>query len=174
MYKKIKNFIETFIIIFLVILLGITKVPNLFGIESRIALSGSMEPEIHTGALVYVDKDFNSDDIYVGNIIAFKINDGTPVIHRIASVDEENQEVMTKGDANENEDFAPVPYENIIGVLKWNIPYIGYPIYYITNGVHWLVTTMKGWVTLAIFILAIYGLNQIFSKETEEKVNGKQ
>ena len=63
-----------------------------------------------------------------GDIIAYKTNKNI-IVHRIIRQLEENDEIFiyTKGDANNNEDNFIVKKENIIGIVRFKIPYIGYP-----------------------------------------------
>ena len=84
-----------------------------------------MEPEIHVGAVVYA----KAEEGYmpeVGDIITYRFTGGTLVTHRIAAVNEAEQTVTTKGDANDSADQTPVPYSNIVGVYAFDIPYLGY------------------------------------------------
>lgn len=83
--------------------------------EHYVVLSGSMEPEIHTGAMVYVDKNVTVENIETGDVIAFKTNTML-VTHRVTEKDDKNKNFITKGDANENVDFAPVPYDMYEGL----------------------------------------------------------
>lgn len=54
--------------------------------------------------------------------------------HRVIEVNEETREFKTKGDANEVEDLAPVPFENVIGKAGMSVPMVGYiPLYMRTN-----------------------------------------
>lgn len=96
-----------------------------FGISTYGVLSGSMEPAIKTGALVFVDTKVTCEDMSVGDVAAFDIGDGTVVTHRIVSIDPENRTIQTKGDANANEDLAPVPFDSVFGESVGSIPMLG-------------------------------------------------
>ncbi len=48
------------------------------------------------------------------------------VTHRIVYVDQEEGVVTTKGDANQVHDSAPVPFDAILGKVRFHIPEIGY------------------------------------------------
>lgn len=100
-------------------------VPKVLGYRPYIVLSGSMEPEIHTGSMAYIDT--KDTDIEPGDIMAFYESNGAVVTHRAVRGNAESG-YATKGDANDAEDFNIVPQENVIGTYRWSIPYLGYII----------------------------------------------
>ncbi len=100
-------------------------VPRIFGCEEFAVLSGSMVPTIPVGSLV-VDKKADNASIEVGDIVTYQISEETLVTHRITAIDEAAKTVTTKGDANNVEDGAPVPFSSIIGVYAFHVPYVGY------------------------------------------------
>ena len=88
-FKKIINVFSSILlvifILFAVLLVGV----RLVGIEPYIVLSGSMEPEIHTGALIYVDKITPEEacNLKVGDTVTYLINNsGTRVNHKFYEV----------------------------------------------------------------------------------------
>lgn len=125
MLKKICNFCSSLIFIILLLIALVMFVPNILGYKSFAVISGSMEPNIHVGSIVYAkEADFN--DLKVDDIISYQLSSDTMVTHRIVSIDNEKQTVVTKGDANDVEDSAPVSKENIIGKVAFSIPLLGY------------------------------------------------
>lgn len=98
-------------------------VPRLMGYEIYEVVSGSMEPEIPVGSVIYV-KAAEPGTIAAGDVIAFGRN-GSVVTHRV----EENRyvegEFITKGDANSEEDMEPVKYDSLIGKVERHIPVLG-------------------------------------------------
>lgn len=88
--------------------------------------SGSMEDVLSKGDVVIVDRKSNNYDI--GDIIAYKYG-GKIIVHRINKIIDSNDEyfVYTKGDANNNIDKYKITKDMIIGVVKFKIPFIGYP-----------------------------------------------
>ena len=94
--------------------------------------SGSMHPVFDRGSVVITeqvkDKYDNYNKLKEGEIIAFKA-DKIIVVHRIIRIVNIGDEVYyyTKGDANEEEDNYLIKKENIIGIVRFKIPYIGYP-----------------------------------------------
>ncbi len=115
-------------------------------LKAFIVLSGSMEPEIKTGSVVFVKKE---EKYNIGDIIAFSANGSKKdvVTHRIAQV--KSTEVyygdptfLTKGDANNNIDNWEVKSGYIKGKVFFTIPYLGY----ITN----TAKDPKGFIALVI------------------------
>ena len=72
-------------IVFVILLVGV----RVFGIEPHIVLSGSMEPEILTGSMVYVDK-LSPDEaasLQPGDTVTYQVDHrGTKVTHKIYNV----------------------------------------------------------------------------------------
>ena len=94
--------------------------------------SGSMHPIFDRGSVVITeqvnDKYDNYDKLKEGEIIAFKAEKNV-VVHRLIRIVNVGDEVYyyTKGDANKEEDNYLIKKENIIGIVRFKIPYIGYP-----------------------------------------------
>lgn len=151
----------TFIVI---IAASCISVPKLFGIEPFITLSGSMEPGIPTGSVVFIDtKDKN---VHEGDIIAFKSGDGqgATVTHRAVKISEDGT-ITTKGDNNEVEDLAPLKPEYVIGKYKLCIPKIGKILS--------KLDAKKNVVIGAFLILAnivMAALEKIFDDDGEEEI----
>lgn len=96
------------------------KVPNIGGYFPLIVLTDSMYPEIKGGDLIFC-RTAEPEDIAVGDVIAFfdpAGNGSSMVTHRVVEVTQENGSPVwkTKGDANNVEDSAPVPAENLVGI----------------------------------------------------------
>ena len=101
-------------------------VPKVFGYEMYTVISGSMEPSIPTGSLVYI-KDMEPQDVTDGDVIAFYGgHDSNAIItHRVVKNRVVMGEFVTKGDANEKEDMNPIPYMNFLGRVELSIPVVG-------------------------------------------------
>lgn len=98
--------------------------PKVIGMDIGIVKSGSMEPTIPTGSIVYM-REQPLDTIQEEDVIAFSLGDST-VIHRVVGFAKEGKGFLTKGDNNEAVDFAPVSYEQVTGKVVFHIPYFGY------------------------------------------------
>lgn len=99
-------------------------VPKFVGVMPYIVESGSMEPQIHTGAVAFIDT--HDKDVAVGDVVTYKIGEAGSekyVTHRI--VGDVPDGYITKGDANEVEDANSVKQEQIVGTYRYSIPYAG-------------------------------------------------
>ena len=125
MVKKICNILSTLVMVVLALIAAALIVPKFLGYEQFAVLSGSMEPSIHVGAIVYA-KAAEPDTLKNGDIVTYRLGNETRVTHRIVEIDTAAQTVITKGDANDAQDASPVLFENIQGKYAFNIPYLGY------------------------------------------------
>lgn len=96
------------------------------GIKPYITMSGSMEPEIHTGSVCFVDTKATYTEIQVGEVIAFEASTGGLVTHRVIAITNEGME--TKGDSNDVTDGVSTTPANFRGKTLFSIPYVGYVI----------------------------------------------
>ena len=117
------NVSGTLILIAVIAITVPIAVPRLMGYESYYIETGSMEPTLPVGCVVYAEsvdpRSVETDDIIV------YYSHGTVVTHRVVINQYFYEEFVTKGDANEKEDVNPVPYSELIGRVKYHIPYIG-------------------------------------------------
>ena len=151
--KKIWNAVTTVLVALVVIFAIFLMGSRLVGLQVYSVISGSMEPTYSVGDLLYV-KMVDPDAIKEGDVITFVLNeDLTVATHRVVSVDSENQEFTTKGDANKTEDANPVHFNNLIGVPVLSIPLLGYVSAYIQNPPGLYVAIAVGVVLLAIVFL---------------------
>lgn len=100
-------------------------VPRLFGYQIYTVISGSMEPDIPLGGLVYV-QERDPKTVVEGDVIAYYGNqDGAIITHRVVYNQTVVQNFVTKGDANDREDMIPVSYDRLLGVVVKTIPKLG-------------------------------------------------
>lgn len=125
MLEKICKVLSTIIMVVLLILAVLLIGPKLLGFQGYAVLSGSMEPDIPVGSIVY-DKEVEPETLKIGDVITYQLSDNTLVTHRIISIDANTEEIITKGDANDVEDGAPVSYSNVVGKMSFSVPLIGY------------------------------------------------
>ncbi|MBA3037933.1 MAG: signal peptidase I [Desulfobacterium sp.] len=94
-----------------------------------IVLSGSMVPVIQVGDVIVVD-DIRTEDVQIGDIIAFKDPGGRPnvlITHRVKEIIRgDNLSFQTKGDAVEDPDPFTVKAEDVVGKTVFVIPSLGY------------------------------------------------
>lgn len=170
-FKIIKNIVGIALLLFLLLVVG-TFIPIPGNYKIFTVQSGSMEPAIHPGSLIFV---MPRTDYKVGDIVTRKTNDPkVTVTHRIIEITESNGETayITQGDANNAEDPEEATQSQIIGREIFSLPYIGYPIGY--------ARTAPGFLFLVIIpaVIIIYEeANKIkreialkFKKRKEKKV----
>ena len=102
-------------------------VPRYFGYSSYIVASGSMEPAIPTGSVVY-SRHVDPADLEAGDIIVFanEARRKEPITHRVVNNNRLTGTLITKGDANSHYDVDPVLYSKVLGRVDRYVPYIGY------------------------------------------------
>lgn len=90
--------------------------------------SGSMTGTIDKGDIVVYESYKNKEKINQNTIIIFE-KEGVQIVHRIVEIINSNNEVRyyTKGDSNQKQDDGYITSNNIKGIVKFKIPYIGYP-----------------------------------------------
>ena len=100
--------------------------PKILNYQAYTVISGSMEPEIETGSLVYIGK-VKPQDVQAEDVIAFYGGrDSNAIItHRVVENRVIMGEFITKGDANQTNDMNPVSYEELIGRVELTIPKFG-------------------------------------------------
>ena len=112
-------------IVFLLIIISLLPLPGNYKVLS--VLSGSMEPAIKTGSIVFVRPVGNYK---VNDIITFPGSgvDAQPITHRIVETKEAEGTIFykVKGDANDAADWQEVPREEVIGKVLFSIPFFGY------------------------------------------------
>lgn len=163
MLKKVCGFFSTILLVALLVLAVLLIVPKMMGYQEMAVLSGSMEPNIHVGAIVYV-KETSFEDITENDVITYRISDGTYVTHRVVKVNETDQTIVTQGDANDSADNSPVAAEQIVGKAHFDIPLIGYISIYAKTPVG--IGVICG---VLIVIILLNFLPDIFAKEENEK-----
>lgn len=106
------------------IMIGKSKgIPQIFGYSFMRVVTGSMEPVIKTGSVIFV-KNCGEDDIQEQDIITFYSADpeieGMIVTHRVVGISSVNGERLftTRGDANNKDDDHLVGGEALIGKVK--------------------------------------------------------
>ena len=120
----------------LIIIYLIIFIPVLWGKRPLVVISGSMEPILKVGGILYYEK-INLDDFKKDDILVYQLNEHI-VSHRIVNINEYGFE--TKGDNNNSSDSYIVDKNNVIGKgNNWSIPYIGYYADFIYNHKYLLI-----------------------------------
>lgn len=116
----------TILLIIVIVLCVPLTVPRLFGYEVYTVISGSMEPAIPTGSLVYT-KSIAPEDVKKDDVIAFysSTDNGAIITHRVVKNQVVEGKFVTKGDANAKEDAMPTEYSNLLGKVELSVPFMG-------------------------------------------------
>lgn len=112
--------------ILLILMCLILFILKLRGISPYIVLSGSMEPALKTGGIVWVRDDHTLPA--VGDIIMYKRGDSF-ITHRVTA--REGDWYITKGDANPEADPVPVCTEEVKGKVIYSVPFAGYAVMFL-------------------------------------------
>jgi len=93
-----------------------------------------MSPTLHLGDMVIV-AEVSPSAIREGDIIDFR-QGGTSVIHRVIDIEETggSRQFITKGDANDNADVAPVSSDRVKGKVVFNVPKVGWVALVLRSG----------------------------------------
>ena len=159
MLSKICNILSYILIICLLIIAGLLFVPRILGYEVLAVVSGSMEPTISVGSLVYA-KDIDFSDYKVGDIVTYRLSDETLVTHRVVEVNSDGTELTMKGDANQTNDGIKVNDSNVVGKVMYHLPLLGYLSLYVTTPLGIVMVC----IIIFILILLLY-LPEVFTKE---------
>ena len=132
MMKKVGKILTTLFVIIITIycsciiiqkIMWKDKTPNIFGVKNYIVLTGSMDPTIEVGDIVFVKetKEVNEKDI-----IAFKV-DKAIVTHRVVEKIKKDSGTYyrTKGDANNSADSELVKASAVEGKYVFRVGKIG-------------------------------------------------
>lgn len=123
--NKNKGIKLTILTVFTILVMFVIGIFNYVPVS---VVSESMLPNISVGDAIIYKKINSSEDLNKGNIIVF-VKKNIIVIHRIENIKSVDgvRHIITKGDNNKEVDDWVVLDEDIIGVYKFKIPYIGYP-----------------------------------------------
>ncbi len=159
-YKTVINLILVVLLLIGALVIFSTVNPSekykLFTVQS-----GSMEPKIHTGSVIFtrVVERYQVDDI----VTRKTKNSKTTITHRI--VREADGKFFTKGDANDGEDREEVLPEEIVGKFYLTIPYLGYLVSF--------SKTSQGFILIIIIpaTILIYEELRKIKKEIKKKLD---
>lgn len=117
-------------------------------------MSGSMEPAIGTGSIVFV-AETPPEEIEENDVITYRSGSDL-VTHRVAEKYESTTSLRfrTKGDANDALDPDPVYRDDVVGTVLFSIPFIGYVVSF--------GNTTAGYVTLVLIPVTLFIFNELW------------
>lgn len=164
---KIWGVISTLLVIAVLLLAAALVGVRLFGYTPFAVLSPSMTPQYAPGDLIYI-KETPLDQIVEGDVITFVADaDSTVVTHRVVEVDRDGRKFYTQGDANANRDGNPVLYENVLGVVEFSLPKLGYVSTYVSS------ETGRYAAMAGVFVLILLWILPELLRPEEKKVEEK-
>ena len=120
------------------------------GVAIYEVVSGSMEPTIPTGSMVFLDVD--DRDFEVGDVVAYHVDipEYDPVLHRIYAPGDELGTWKMKGDANDGIDFegsdkSNIREDDIVGTVFLHVPLLG--------AILWFCSLFPWWVLMTLFVV---------------------
>ena len=101
---------------------------TVFGCSLLVFRSGSMSPEIDTGALALA-RPVAATELEPGDIVNVRASDGSEITHRVveATVRGDEASLVLKGDANSAPD-AEVYTVETVDLVEASVPYLGYVV----------------------------------------------
>ena len=111
-----------------IIMIGtVMLISNQFYYGALVIATDSMTGELNKGDVAIFEK-YEDQFLREGQVIVFDQN-GTMVVHRIADIKIINEvtRYYTKGDANDANDVGFRLKEDIVGLVNYKLPYIGFP-----------------------------------------------
>ena len=104
----------------------------LLGVRPMVVLSGSMEPAMPVGSVIFT-RPVDTNDLKVGDIITFSASGQAAVVsnplvtHRVSGITDDGagRRFITKGDANQGDDQMAIAAAQVVGRVVVTIPYLG-------------------------------------------------
>ena len=126
--------------------------------EAKVVMTGSMQPSINPGDLVFSVSDSyvkpGLNDVVIYQAKRFNGEVVAPFAHRIVGGDAKNGWI-TKGDANEQADVQKPDFEDITGVVVLTLPNVG------------LFINIRSLIFLAVLTISIYLTKEILRGTNE-------
>lgn len=126
--KSISFYVERVSLLLVVIIIFL--VSGVFKYSLSAIASDSMYPALKRGDAIVIEEvtSKNVDTLKKDMIVAF-YEEERIVTHRIVSIelDEGETYIITKGDNNDSKDVTKKKKDDIIGIVRLRIPYLGYP-----------------------------------------------
>lgn len=126
----------------------------LFDVRPLVFRSGSMEPEISTGALAFA-REMPASEVSDGDVVSVVNAAGHRVTHRVVSrgQDAEGEFLILKGDANESPDEEQYRVDSVYRVV-FDVPWLGRAATAAASPIGWLAS---GAAVMLLLMVAFRG-----------------
>jgi signal peptidase I len=153
-------------------------IPSLLGYDRYVIVSGSMEPAIGTGSVVY-DRAVPVEELAMGDVVTFmpppEFHQTDPVTHRIHKISRGSngtRQFRTKGDANESVDPWTIVFDGPDQArVEHHVEKVGYVYMALSNRwVQLLVIGLPSMVLVALIGTALWReAGEAVTREEREK-----
>lgn len=136
----------------------VTLLPMLIGWRAFVVQSGSMEPRIKVGDAVLAAPGHDAQDL-LGRVTVFTDQDvvAQTKVHRVTAINSDGT-LTTQGDANPTPDSATVPLDDVFGLGRLLVRYVGLPLVWAQTG---------QWIWLGLFLLSLLLAGLAISRDQE-------
>jgi signal peptidase I len=144
--------------------------PALLGWQPTTVSSGSMMPRLHVGD-VSVAKPVSKAPA-LQQVVLFHDPDhpGKLRLHRFVRVDDEGR-MITRGDANHDDDSSPVTMEDLEGVAVLRVPYLALPVVWLREG-RWLPLALVAAGLLLVTAGSRLNQGMVLDEPDDEETSG--
>jgi len=142
--------------------------------DSFLVLSGSMEPLLSPGDVIFVDA-VRPEDVRVGDVVTFRATlrpDAPLVTHRVIRIVEGERGLAfeTQGDANDAPDAQLVQARQLVGRYDFHIPYWGLVFAFARTKAGYLVLfVLPGSIILVRELVRVYRELDKWDRERQER-----
>lgn len=139
------------------------ELPGVLGVKPAVVLSGSMDPAIQVGDLIFVN-DCDPAALKEGDVVCY-LSSGKAITHRVVSIaegDDGQPRLVTKGDANNAEDRLAVSFDQVQG--QWSgarVPGLGNAILF--------MQTPAGMILFIVCPLALFFAWDVWRRRRMDK-----
>jgi signal peptidase len=183
--QRLVNVLTWIAFVAALVILGLMLVPGLLGWQRYVIVSGSMEPTIPKGSVVY-DAVVPVSELQVGDVITFapppEFHISDPVTHRIIEIgiappnsDHPGERTFrTQGDANDAPDAWTLVFDHERQTeVVHHLPYVGYV--YMALDHRWVQLLVVGIPALVIVVVLLASLWRLAGESVrEERARARQ
>jgi len=176
MRKKLKtvfNVLQWFlttVLVLVVLLLVFTAFNPIKSFQVLRVMSGSMEPKIKVGSVVFIQK-VKLETLEESNIITFASQEdpNMSITHRLVKIEEKEGKTVfkTRGDANNSDDITETLPSQVKGKVVFSLPLLGYLSVWIRKPAGFGLLVILP--AISIIISEILNIKKTIEKEVEKK-----